>query len=106
MDGKPDGRFVRCRPFNAVLLMGGNRDVVAGSQMNVLILTFESQLCGTAQDSHPLGLITVIPETVFTTVTIGNDSFNPDVLPAGENFDEFIRCGRVRWWLPKTAGIL
>ena len=73
-DGEPNGFFVWCCPFNPVLLMCQDIDLVASLEVQGLI--WELQPCLSFSQEHPFVLILVVPVVRGRLMPLGNDALN------------------------------
>src|SRR3990172_5364903 len=62
MHSQPQGRLIRRRPFDSMLLVGRNVDPVPRPHFDDFIL--ETKTCRSLQDSNPFVLRLIVPEAV------------------------------------------
>ena len=89
MNGQPDSRFARRRPFDSVPSAGGDVDPVAGLQIDHFI--FEAESGGAAEKDDPFGLRLIVPETLGRGLAVRNYPLDPAVCRGRESLDKFLR---------------
>lgn len=92
--GQPHCRFIGRRPFDPMLSMDRDVDVIARPHFDGLIVAVKKQFCSTFQNDHPLVLVLIVPVPFGTGLPGRNDPFDADVVVLGEDFDEFL--GQIR----------
>ena len=81
--------------------MGWNVDVIARPHLNGLVFFLKHQPRRSSYDDHPLVLVLIVPEVLWTGMPRGDDSFDADVLILGEDFNEFL--GKICWQVSKEV---
>jgi len=76
-DRQPNRRLVSGRPFDSMLGMCGQVDVITGTEIDGFM--FELQPSCPLQDHYPLMFILVVPEPLWRCMTMGNDPFDAQV---------------------------
>ena len=84
---QPDGRGVGRGGRDAVFLVSGNEEVVAGGEGEGVGLEFKGGVAVEEKEPFVFGL--VVPEARRTGVAGGDDMLNADVSRCGERFGEF-----------------
>ena len=87
MHREPYRRFVGRGPFDPVLRMGRDVDVVPGAHVHHPVL--EGEACRPGQDHDPLVLWLVVPEVRRRAVPCADDPFKPDAIALLKNRGEF-----------------
>ena len=84
-NGQPNCRFVRRCPFDSMFSVGWNVHKIAGLHFHNAVFELKSRC--TFQNNHPFMFILVIPEAIWTGMSVGNYPFNSNV----GSFEQFCK---------------
>lgn len=91
MNRQPDGMSVRRSPFDPVPGMGGNQQVIAGHQMEGLMVFFVQNNRLSLKQHDPFVPILIVPLPGRRNMALGYNALNPNIIPIQEAFNQFFR---------------
>ncbi len=87
--GQPHGWLSGGGPFYTVFAMGGDAEVISGSQRDRVLIAVEPHDGFTTEYNHPFTFILVVPESIRATVAGGDNPFDAGMLMLGEYGNQF-----------------